>query len=152
MGKSNCDLAHHIPLSKQTLFFPTTPSASPRQGTWLTRPHPRPQIEGTLYRVPVQQMELSRTGLMSVISTTLCQHLKAHFSVRLLATASVFRNLNTSYWSNPTNDQPSWPWRTILLCAARMLLHHGWKCSPENFVYKFHLWSLLNILHIRSDA
>ena len=28
-------------------LFPTMPCASPRQGTWLTRPDPTPQIEGT---------------------------------------------------------------------------------------------------------
>ena len=29
-------------------LFPTTTFSSPRQGTWLTRPGPRPQIESTL--------------------------------------------------------------------------------------------------------
>ena len=38
---------------KITLFFPTTTIALPRQGTWLTRPDPRPQIErSTLNWVP----------------------------------------------------------------------------------------------------
>ena len=37
--------------------FPTTPNASPRQGTWLIRPNPRHQIEGTLFRAPDQQGE-----------------------------------------------------------------------------------------------
>ena len=50
-----------IPLKS---FFPTTPSTSQRQGTWLTRLGPRPQIEGTLHWVPVQQVERSCTGLM----------------------------------------------------------------------------------------
>ena len=36
------------------LCFPTMPSVSPRQDTWLTRLDPRPQIKGTLYWVPVQ--------------------------------------------------------------------------------------------------
>ena len=36
------------------LFFitSTTPIALPRQGTWLTTPDPRPQIESTLNWVP----------------------------------------------------------------------------------------------------
>ena len=52
-------------------FFSTTPSASPRQGTWLTRPDPRPEIEGTLHVVPVKQVEPSCIGLMPV-RTMLC--------------------------------------------------------------------------------
>ena len=54
-------------------FPPTTPSASPRQGTMLTRPDSRPQIVGTLHWVPVKQVEQSCTGLMPVSSKTLCQ-------------------------------------------------------------------------------
>ena len=43
------------------LFPLTTPSASLKQGTWLTRPDPWPQIEGTRY----WEQELAS-------STTLC--------------------------------------------------------------------------------
>ena len=59
------------------------PSASPRQGSWLTIRDPRPQIVGALHRVPVQQAEPSCTGLISVSSTTLFQLYKALFSVGL---------------------------------------------------------------------
>ena len=54
-------------------FFPTKPSATPRQGTGLTKPDSRPQIEGALHWVPVQQVEPSCTGLMSVSFATLCR-------------------------------------------------------------------------------
>ena len=43
-------------------FFLTTPIASPRQGIWLTRPDPLPQIEATLSWVPVQKVEPSCTS------------------------------------------------------------------------------------------
>ena len=54
------------------VFIPTTPSASPRPGTWLTRPDSRPQMEGTPYWLPVQQV--SRAILhWSLSATTLYQ-------------------------------------------------------------------------------
>ena len=41
------------------LFFnPTTASASPRQGTWVTWPVPRPQPESTLYWAPDEQISV----------------------------------------------------------------------------------------------
>ena len=55
-----------------TFFLSTTFSLSPRQAIWLTRPDPRPQMEGTLRRVPVQQVEPYCTWLRPLSSTTLC--------------------------------------------------------------------------------
>ena len=43
------------------IFSPTTPSESPRQGTWLTRSDLRPQKEVTLLWVLVKQVEPSCT-------------------------------------------------------------------------------------------
>ena len=51
-------------------FTPTTTIALLRQGTWLTRPDPWPQIEGTLYWVPEFT---GGAGLLHMSSTTLCQ-------------------------------------------------------------------------------
>ena len=49
---SCANLVHALLLGR--FFFPITPSASPRQGTWLSRPDPRLQIENTLHWVHVQ--------------------------------------------------------------------------------------------------
>ena len=45
-----------LPLNGMVLLgnTATTPSASPRQGTWLARPDPRPLVESTLHWVPVK--------------------------------------------------------------------------------------------------
>ena len=43
------------------VLTPTMTIASPRQGTWLTRPDPWPQIESTLCWVPDWQVELCCT-------------------------------------------------------------------------------------------
>ena len=44
------------------------PSALPSQGTRLTWPDPRTQIEGALFRTSVQRVDPSCTGLMSMSS------------------------------------------------------------------------------------
>ena len=60
----------HFDQWSMRLISPAMPSGSPRNGTCLTRPDPRPQTEGTLFWVPVQQVEPSWTGLMPMTSTT----------------------------------------------------------------------------------
>ena len=73
-------------------FFPTTTIASPRQGTWLTRPEPRPQIEGLLCWVPDWHVEQSST----LSSTTLCQLYLVLFSVGLPKFFSSFVTVSPS--------------------------------------------------------
>ena len=46
---------------------------SPRQGTWLTRLDPWPEIEGTLYWVSDWQVELYYSGLLPMSSINPCQ-------------------------------------------------------------------------------
>ena len=48
-------------------LFPATPSASPRQGTWLTRLDPRPQIDGNLHWVPVQRVLVQIVSCMLLV-------------------------------------------------------------------------------------
>ena len=63
--------------------FPTTPSASLRHGTWLTRPYHRPQTKGTQYWASVQQSKPSCTVLLSMSSSSQCQRAQSFGSPHL---------------------------------------------------------------------
>ena len=51
----NCSLSKSFCFIFQHSFFLTMPNVSPRQGTRLTRPDPRPHIEGTLHWIHVNR-------------------------------------------------------------------------------------------------